>query len=606
MLRKISIFLISFFLLFFLWEAGRACAELAQDDAEKRDKIRYAVKGGILSIYDIPFETYIRLEMWDELSFIFEANNKNMIKYDLPGLYYSRPHIVENTVWVFENAAPSGTGAIYVFNADTLNFIKKLENKEYSKYEGGLRKIYKHTVISGGSDEDVDKAVIWDTCTNDVDAVKLGAGHYVASVEVKEDKLYIGSCGESINVWDYNSLEFIGIYSTGKDRLNWNEKECITVIYIIGGKLAGVGEKTVFIWNLENKKLIGSYPKMLTNSTVLFYKSYLIEYKNDKFILRNLEDGRTIKSLKTEKPVEDMIITSEKIFSTHSGDLLVLALRHNKGLLFYDFNTLKLLKKIDTNGQSLSAYKNAVLATDDRCLYKYDIAHKDTEHYEKFLKKIQVDNLILSDGIYYQLVKRFQDYLEVMGSIGIFSKFLRSKALKLQHSFKYAKIGERIVSEPNSGPESRHQENVSGYKVLYEMGNDAPDYYFVSLASEWSGEYGKTSAYEESEAIPTDSDKKGFTEQSFFILPESKYKGQFEVGEKEPLNFLIYPKRIESVSKGYYEGFMKAISSDNEDISLIEKYLGDPLVKSWHERLKERKSRLTGKDEDSFWFFKKW
>ncbi|OQX28161.1 MAG: hypothetical protein BWK80_01785 [Desulfobacteraceae bacterium IS3] len=605
MRRKIPMFLISFFLLFFLWEAGRAYAEPAQDEAEKRDKIRYAVKGGILSIYDIPFETYIRLEMWDELGFIFEANNKNMIKYDLPGLYYSRPHIVDNMVWVFENAAPGGKGGIYIFNADTLNFIRKLENKEYSKYEGGVRKIYKHTVISGGSDEDVDKAVIWDTRTDDVDIIKLGAGHYVGSVEVKEDKLYIGSCGESINVWDYNSLEFIGIYTTGKERTNWNEKECITGIYLIGEKLLGVGEKTVFVWNLENRKLTGSYPKMLTNSTVLFYKNYVVEYKNDKFVLRNLEDGKAVRSVKTEKPVEDMIVTSEKIFSTHSGDLLVLALRHNKGLLFYDFNTLKLLKKIDTNGQALSAYKNAVLATDDRSLYKYDIAYKDTEHYEKFLGKIRADNLVLSDGIYYQLLKRFQDYPEVMASAGVFSNFLKSKDLKLQHSFKYARIGERIVSDPGGAPDSGHKENVYGYKVLYEMYNDASDYYFVNLASEWSGEYGKTSSYEETGAIPTDSAKKGFTEQSFFIPPEGKYKGQFEVGEKEPLNFLIYPKRVESVSKGYYEGFMKAVSSDNEDVSLIDKYIGDSLVKSWHEMLKERKSRLTGKDKDSFWFFNK-
>jgi hypothetical protein len=605
MLRKISIFLIGFFLLFFLWEAGIARAELTQDDAEKRDRIRYALQSGILSIYDIPFETYIGLEMWDELLFIFEANNKNMIKYDLPGLYYSRPHIVDNTVWVFENAAPGGAGGIYIFNADRLNFIKKLENKEYSKYEGGVRKICGHTVISGGSDEDVDKAVIWDTRTNDVDIVKLGAGHYVASAEVKEDRLYIGSCGEIINVWDYNSLEFIGIYTAGKESANWNEKECITGIYIVGGKLLGVGEKTVFIWNLESRKLTGSYPKMLTNSTVLFYENYLIEYKDDKLILRNPEDGRTVRSLKTEKPVEDMIVTREKIFSTHNGDLLVLALRHNRGLLFYDFNTLKLLKKIETNGQTLSAYKNAVFATDDKSLYKYDIAYKDTEHYERFLSKIKADNIMLTDGIYYQLVKRFQDYPEVMASVGIFPKFLRSKELKLQHSFKYAKIGERTVSDPGGGPDSGHKENVYGYKVLYEIQNDSPDYYFVNLASEWSGEYGKTSSYGESGAIPADSAKKGFTEQSFFMRPEEKYKGQFEVGEKEPLNFLLYPKQIESVSKGYYEGFMKAVSSDNEDISLIDKYIGDSLVKDWHEKLKQRKSRLTGKDEDSFWFFKK-
>lgn len=329
---------------FFIWgAAGISYAELTKENLKKREKLRNAVNRGVLSIYDIPFEIYVKLEMWTEIGFIFEANNKNMIKYKLPGVYYSRPYIVNNKVWIFENAA---NGEIYIFDPDTLRFSDKLKNEAYAKYAGGVRKIFGNTVISGGSDKDVDAAVIWDTDINEVRTIKLGAGHYVGSIEVEGNTLYISSCGEVINAWDYDTLEFSGNYSANQDNADWNKKECITGIRIIHDKLIGVGEKTVFVWDIEGQNLLKTYPKALNNSIVFFYKKYMVEYKNNRFAVRNLENEKLIKKIKAEKSIEDLIVTSKRILANHRDELLILALRHNKGLLFYDFNTLKLIKKL--------------------------------------------------------------------------------------------------------------------------------------------------------------------------------------------------------------------------------------------------------------------
>ncbi|MDM8551604.1 hypothetical protein QUF72_16070 [Desulfobacterales bacterium HSG2] len=583
-------------------------ADLTHDNAEKREKVRYAIKKGILSHYDIPFETYIKLEMWDEIEFIFEANNKNMIKYEFPNSYYSRPYIVNHQVWVFENSAGSDKG-IYVFDSDTLKLLKKLNNKAYAKYDGGIRKIFNNTIISGGSDEDVDTAVIWNTDTDEIRTVRLQDGHYIGAVEVQDGRIYIGSCGGVINSWSYGDYEFSGIYSSSdKENINWrvfNEKECITRIRVVRDRLIGVGEKTVFIWDVETRELTETYSKVLNNSIIFFYKNYMIEYKNDKLVIRDLEDGRVVRKAKAEKSVEDLIVTSEEILGNHKGELLIVALRHNKGLLFYDFNTLKLLKKINTDGETLTAYNHTIFVTDDRNLYKYDIVHKDTERYEAFLEKISPDNMSLNIRTYFQLVRRLRDYPEFIKKIDISGKILKLYKLGIRHSFKYGKIGERFVSKGENTENEGYIEDVYGYKALYEMRNHSENYYFITIASSWSGEYGRSFPHNNGAWEVEDTTKRGYTEHSFFILPYGgKYKGHFEVGEKEPVNLLICPKQIEKVSEEYYNGFVKALSHKNKDVSLIDKYLDDNLVKNWHDLLKERKKRLVGDGKETFNIFK--
>ena len=583
-------------------------ADLTEGDLKKREKIKYALSNGILGMYDIPFETYLRLEMWDEINFIFESNNKNMLSYELPGLYYSRPYIMDNTLWIFENAAGTGAG-IYVFGSDNLKLIKKPDNKAYQRYDGGVRKIFGHTVISGGSDADVDTAVIWDTDTDEVRTVKLQDGHYVSSVEMKDGNLYIGSCGGVINAWKYDDLNFLGIYSSSrKENTDWNvfnEKECIANISVLNGKLIGAGEKTIFIWNIDDSgSLPKTYPKTLTQSTVCFYEKYLIEYKNDRIAVREIENGRLLRETKAEKTVEDLIVTPEKILANHEGDLLIVSLRRNKGMCFYDFNTLTLLRKIAANGESLAAHRKAVFATNDRHVYKYDIAHKDAEKYEAFLNRIRPEDIVLTDKSYYQLLKRLESYPEVMEKLQLSDNFLKMNSLSIRHSFKYGKIGERTVSPEEDIAGIGYKEDIHGYKVYYDVENRSAKYCFAELNAQWSGEYGENMPHEKGTWEMEDSSGRGLARQTFFLVPGKTCQNSFQVGEKEPVNLLIYPARIEEVTKRYYDRFMRATAEGNSDVALIDEYLRDNLVKDWHEELREKRKKLVGKENETFWFFK--
>ncbi len=577
-------------------------ADLTAQNSEKRIKVRYALENGILSLYDIPFETYIKLEMWDEIEFIFRANNKNMIKHEFPGLYYSRPYMVNEKLWVFENAA-GGEKTIYIFDPGTFKLLNRLNNKAYAQYDGGIRKVFGDTIISGGSDEDVDAAVIWNTATDDVKTLKLRDGHYVGAIEVKDGRIFVGSCGGVINLWNHDTLAFLGIYaSSEEENVNWrifNEKECITNIRVITNKVIGVGEKTVFIWNIGNRRLTKAYPKALPNSIVFFYETYMVEYKNDQFVIRDLESGKLINKAKAEKSIEDLIVTSERILADHEGEVLILALRHNKGLLLYDFNTLELLKKINAKGETLTAYNNAIFATDDKHLYKYDIVNKDADQYEAFLKRIKPGRIVLDNRAYTQLIRRLREYPEIIKKSGISERILRSHDLVVRHSFKYGKIGERIILNGKTPDDEGYREDVYGYKVFYEVRNHSPNYYFVRLASSWSGEYGRPSSYSNGSWDVEESSRRGYAEHAFFILPhDGKYKDHFQVGEREPVNLLIYPERIEKVSENYHKGLMKALSAENNDVSLIDRYLGDNLAKNWHDQLKERKKKLAGQDKN--------
>lgn len=590
----------------FLFFAG-TCAGLSQEELDKRKRVKYAIRNGIIDIYDVSFETYVKLEMWDEIGFIFEANNKNMIRHTFPGMYYSRPYIVRGAVWVFENASGAKRG-IYVFDPDTLRLVEKLTNRRYEKYEGGVRKVYHHTVISGGSDIDVDACVIWNTKTDEIRKVRLQDGHYIGSVEVENGVLYVGSCGGLVNAWNYDTLKFVRKYSSSnKENISWNifnEKECITSLKIAGDRLIGVGEKTVFIWAVSSGKLLKSYEKRLHNAAVSFYGDYIIEYKNDKFAVRHLKDGQLVKMVQTENPVEDLIVTPERILEKHGDELLILALRHNRGLLIYDFKTLRLMKKIRIHGETLTAYKNAVFATDDKNIYRYDIVSKNGEKYESFLQTVRAGDIHVDSHTYYQLLKQLYDYPDILEMAGISEKFLDLHGLSLRHSFKYGRIGERLISEEGD-EEKGYTENVYGYKVFYEVENKSDNYYFVSLGAQWSGEYGKNSSRNNDEDWDAGAGgNRGFLIRDFFMTPhDNRHKDSFEVGEKEPVNLSIYPLKIEKISRVYYEEFMKALKGRVDEISLIDKYIGDDLVKSWHGELKEKRKKLLGEEKKFFWFF---
>ncbi|MGE0087830.1 MAG: WD40 repeat domain-containing protein [Desulfococcaceae bacterium] len=576
-------------LLFMIFFSGSSCSALTEDALQKREKIRYAVKEQLLSIYDIPFSAYVSLEMWDEIDFILENTHQNMVKYRLPEIYYSRPFAVDGQIWVFENRE-RGTGEIHVFDADSLKLLRTLKNDDFSRYEGGIRMVSGSRIISGGSDLDVDTAVIWDIRSSKITSLKLKEGHYVGSAAADGDILYIGSCGGLINAWQMPDLSFAGIYaSSTQPNTDWeifNSKPCITAIAPHNDSLIAAGENHIFVWNTKNRALVKTWEKILPNSLVFFYKDIVIEYKDNRIAVKNLTDGRILHNIRTTVPVDDLIVTSEELLPDQTGPVMIIALRHNRGIHFYDFNSMNLLKETDFKGESLAVFRNQIFAGDDHHIYKYNIRHKISPACEKFLKNIRPEELELTAPVYRELLRRSLLYPDVIDTGSLSRRFLELHRLELRHTVRYGKIGEKQDEETAENTSGRAgQKDIFGYKLIYEIQNRSENGVFLHMMFQWGGEYGSR----ENTDTPETS-----LQDVFFIPPgNGKVTGIITMGEKEPATLLLYPLKIETADHAYHEGLEKAISQDSRDVSLIDTYLKDPRVKRWHPALELRKKEIS-------------
>ncbi len=551
----------------------------AEQPGQKREKIRNAISKGILSLYDVPFNTYIRFRMWEEIEQILKANAKDAISHQLPSPYYSRPYIVNRQAWVFENSAVPG-GSVYVMTPDKTNLIKREKNKDYAQYEGGVRAAFGSTVISGGSDKDVDTAVLWDTKTEKVRTVRLKDGHYISAIAVTDNMLYIGSCGGKINAYRYDNLAFSKVYSTSpKENINWevfNQKECITSIGFSEGKLIGAGDKTVFVWTHGAEIPVKTYPKTFINSVVSFYKHYMIEHKSDDVAIRDLMTHKTRK-LKAQRAVEDAVITDEKILKQQSGDILILALKRDAGLSVYDLKTLLLTEQIELTGHKIAASGRCIFATDDSFFYRYYLPDREPEKFKMFLKTFHPENITPNEETYYRLLKLARDYPDIVKPYPLAQKFLEQHHLDVRYLFKYGKIGENITDGK--------QEEIFGYKLFYEVSNRSDKRYLITMDFTWSGYYGQ----EHGESGRASS------KQSFMIDAHAEYRENFVVGDKEPMQVLFYPTEIIALSEEDYEGLNAALSMENQDIAIIDLYLAKQLPSVWQKRLVEKKLDLLKK-----------
>lgn len=554
------------------------------EPSRKREKIRNAISKGILSLYDVPFNTYIRFRMWEEIEQILKANAGDAICHQLPSRYYSRPYIVKNQAWVFENSAAPG-GNVYVMSSDTPELTKRVKNKDYAQYEGGIRVAFHHTVISGGSDKDVDTAVLWDTEADKVRTVKLRDGHYISAIAVGDNTLYIGSCGGKINAYRYDNLAFSKVYSTSStENINWevfNRKECITGIGFSEGKIIGAGDKTVFIWNPGTELPVRTYPKTLSNSVVSFYKHFMIEYKFQELVITDMITQKSRK-LKVESALEDAVITDEKILKQQSGDVLILALKRDAGLWVYDFKTLLLIEKIEITGQKLAAAGRCIFATDDRFFYRYYLPDREPEKFRAFLKTFRPENINPDEERYYRLLKLARDYPDIVKPYELAKKFLEQHHLDVRYCFKYGKIGENITDGK--------EEEIFGYKLFYEVSNRSAKCYLITMDFTWSGYYGQKDSGSET--------GRASSKQSFMIDAHSEYRENFVVGDKEPMQVLFYPTEIITLSKEDYDGLNTALGMENQDMSAIDEYLAKKLPSVWKKRLNEKKQVLLKKRKE--------
>jgi hypothetical protein len=579
-------------LLLSLLSPAPEAAEVTGAAAGKRSRIRHALENEILGPYAIPFHTYANLGMWEELRYILRSNNNLVDRHRLPGLYYSRPYRVADRVWVFENTALGG-GAIFVFDPEPLALDRTLDKESVDKYGGSVRETVGATVISGGGDRDVDAAVAWDTAEDTTQTLRLKSGHYIGVIEVAGGRLLIGACGGVVNVWDYPDLTFQGRYVSGSQQnIDWevfNQKECITAVTSLGGDLAGAGENSVFIWNRLDAPPVRRLPKAMPGSIALFHGRFLVEYRKAAFTVTDLASGELVGTVETDRQIEDLIVTEEPILPDQKGPVIVLTLRHNKGLLFYDFDTLKLRRRLTAGGETVAALFNAVFATDDRHLYRYRTRHWEPDPYQRFIEGIRPRELVLTPDRYEDLIGLLADYPDVLAASQIPERFMTDRGISVAHSFTYGRIAPR--------PGATDAETRYGYKADFEVINESDHHYLVILTAVWSGRFG---GEEDRYAAPTHPEQP----LSFFLSPNGgRYSNRFHVGEKEPARMIIYPVRLEAVTAAFRKGLTQALDRENQDTDLIDRYLDDDRVAAWHDELKKRRSEIDS-EKEGFWLFR--
>ncbi len=570
-----------------------------REQLEKREKIRYAIDKGILSIYDIPFNTYVRLGMWDEIDHILAANNQNAVRYALPDAYYSRPYLVNDQIWIFENA--DHQGVIYVFDPETLELRETRSNETFNQYEGGIRAVFGDLIVSGGSDRDVDMAVVWHLKTDEVKTLRLEKGHYIGSLHVAGGRLYIGACGGVVNAWRIKDWKYLGSYFTqGEESDDWeefNQRECISALTVFRDRLIGVGEKHVFEWNMENRRLIRQYPKSLNNAIVVFYGDEMVEYKHDLFAVRRLDNVQDIRAGRADKPIADLRVTSETILPEQAGPVMMLALRHNKGIQVYDFHTLERVAggSMPYRGQMLNAFQGQIYATDDRMVYTYDVRRRAPEQYAAFLDTIRLDQIPMTEAVFFQLLKRFRTYPDVIPIDTISRQFMERNGLRLQYRFRYGKIGERFVYDVEMPGEAEgYQEELFGYRIQYALENESDTAYYLTLMFEWCGYYGEPRS-----TLDPDQPREN-NWHTFLLPPGGEVTDAFVVGEREPYNLFIYPVKMEPIPRDYYDGLMLALSDKNRDVEMIDRYLNDHRAKQWHPELLAQKERILTEQDGFF------
>ncbi len=502
-----------------------------QTEPSKRkiDGIRLAIQKGILSIYDIPFTTYINLGMWHEIDFILKANNDNIKKYGFPGKYYSRPHMIYDKIWIFKN---SGKNLIYIFNPDTLSIEKTITNALFFEFEGGIKLFHDGRLIAGGSDTGVDSAILWNLNKDVIRTVTLTQGHYINSFGIDNETLYIGSCGGIINSFGLDDLLVKKIYFTSKKKnTNWrifNGKECISRIHFFNEMLIGAGNRHIFLWKFGEKYPIRKWRKKIPGSFVNFYGKYIIEYKDNEIVVRDINTGNITGKVKTDAPIDDLVVTDENIIAKHvENPLILICYRYNKGIGLIDFNSFELIKKFNFKGEMLCVHKGRIFATDDKNLYRYDIRYNSPKEYEKFLKTLDINKINMDWNTYKAICQRADKYPKIIDPKIITAKFLKKNGIVMSYSYRYG------IIKGNTDNPGEMKKIVYGYKLRYKIKNDSENHLKLNFIFKWSGEYGRRKQ--------DNNDKISVKKEMVELPPPGKIiVKEFVVGEKEPLNLYFF------------------------------------------------------------------
>ncbi|MFP4346912.1 MAG: hypothetical protein ACLFQY_01415 [Desulfococcaceae bacterium] len=525
----------------------------ASDFLLKRELLEQSLENGDIDMYDVPFTTYVSLGMWKEIDAILEANNRNVVKYALPQGHYSRPLTVNGEIWVFsEIETEKESVGIHVFDSDSLKLKRILRNERISRFRGGVRAAFGNRILLSGSGRNMETAALWNVRTENWRTLAVSEGNMISGVAVDDSSLYLGACGSIVDAWRLNSnFGSMKTYraNSSMSRAAGSESspaECILGISVLKDRVIGVGESHVFHWNIGSGALEAVQPKTIKNSAVYIKDHHLVEFRGQRFIVRDLEfTPNATKEGTTGLPILDVGITKDRILAKQTGDILVVALAHHQGFVFYELDGLKRLAHVQMKSGPFSIQDGRLFVIRDQAIFQYDFRSMAPEAYGRFLKTIQLDSIPLTEGVYFQLLKRARIYSDVIPLNLLSRRFLMDQRISIRHSIAKnpglveGDRGKGIRREMVNTEESRNSGEVPRYYIDFELINRSEKAISLTLMIQWGNS---------NLDIPTSADNSasGVTWHHLNLAAYGgKGYGRVPVLGVEPKEVYLYPTKIE-------------------------------------------------------------
>ena len=542
--------LFSIFLLLICLFPGNCVS--ASDFLFKRERLEQSLENGEIDRYEVPFTTYVSLGMWKEIDAILEANNRNVIKYPLPNGRCSRPFSVNGEIWVFcETETGAKRDGVHVFVADSLKLKRILRNERISRYRGGVRAVFGDRILLSGTGRNTSTAALWNVQTDRWRTLSLPEGNLISGASVEDSSLFLGACGGIVNEWRVNpDIEYVKTYRV--DHSNWNAakpapEECIQGLAVLDDRLIGVGESHLFRWGLESAVLEKVQPKLIKNSAVYIQDHHLVEFRGHQFLVRDLGSTPTTpKERTTGLPILDVGIARDRVLANQTGDILVVGLAHDQGFLFYELHEFKRLAHVQMKSGPFTIHDGRLFVTRDRAIFQYDFRNAAPEAYERFRKTLQLNFFPLTEGIYFQLLKRARIYPEAIPLNLLAGRFLNEKRISLRHSItknpRFIGDDANGTLRPGTGTagDSRNSGKFPWYFIEFELTNRSGKAISLTLMVQWVGSEKNT---------PTSSRDDLASGVTWHHLNLAAYGGKaygrVPVFGGKPHGVYLYPTRIE-------------------------------------------------------------
>ncbi|PLX81809.1 MAG: hypothetical protein C0617_15850 [Desulfuromonas sp.] len=597
---------------------------LTPEEQEKKKQIRFALEIEMISPFDVSVQDYFKYELFADLSEAIEG--ASLYGGCIPHYFPAHSDRIRY-VAIAEGRIVSGS------NDNTIKVWGLASGKLLKTLSGHERRVTSVAVNNGkiisGSEDNTIK--VWDLASGKLLNTLSGHKYDINSVAVGEGRIISGSDDDTIKVWDLKSGKLLDTLS-GHHR--WVSTVAIGEGRIVSGDVGGTGVSCMIkTWDLKSGKLLYTIEgdRYRVKSVTISGGQIVSVGKYSTIKIWDLKSGNLLHTLSGHKADTNSVVVTEGRIVSGGDDATVKVwdLKSGKLLSSYPNPSPRVLSVATGEGKIVSGDSGGFISVTKM---------PNFEHVKKF--KDEAKSYFLNsqfEGVDYRQALRLP--LSLLVDVPSFKQrhaehALSKYQLRVRNSIKHGKIGERYVpyttssytsfnndymmingeainystNQKHSSSSGGHDEDVYGYKAIYEVKNESKNHYLVQMKSDWTGVYsryvtGSYGAWSDKDGqyseLKTNKSASSYP-QSFVLAPGDKHKYQFELGEEEPADLVNVPVTVTVIPKRFYEGLVRSMEEENTDLALIDGYLKTELVREWWPQLIRRWNQIIQDRDDRF------